>query len=145
MRSVLYDQHPAGTRLLTGGSLWGFLPWKVGPPLTPCAGERGNLLVSDSCLISHAGDRGSGHQASHPKDKVHRSVPLRADHQAPGTEDLERSPLSHAPKPSSQGLACRPSEGQGWPEKPGPAFPSMPGHSPCEMFIPRGPGGNGQC
>ena len=53
-------------------------------PITPETGERGNcFLVTDPCLIPGARDGGSGHLASNPEDRVHRSVPLRADNKAP--------------------------------------------------------------
>ena len=68
----------------------GFPAMEGRAPHTPGAGERGTCsLVTDLCLTPSAGDRGSGHQASHPQDRVCQSVPLRTDHQAPGSEDLE--------------------------------------------------------
>ena len=74
-----------------------FLPESIGLPLTLCARDRGTCpLVSDSCLTPRTGDRGSGHQASHHKDRVHRSVSLNANHQAPGTDDLGVRSKSHA-------------------------------------------------
>ena len=61
------------------------------PPLTPCTEERGaDLLVPDSCLSPHAGDRGSVHETVHRQDSGLGSDPSLADNhtKALGTEDL---------------------------------------------------------
>ena len=52
--------------------------------------------MTNPCLTLDAGDRGSGYQASYPKDRVHSSVLLRANHQVPSSEDLEVPSKSRA-------------------------------------------------